>query len=183
MADRERLLDQLEVLDETQLDRLEDDDFFLQQARDELGAFIADFDRLVSQPEAEMPTVRSNLDFLVAIVRADIAPRLREWFRPLDTGEDGVALDRGWRHHPERTGPIGPEAAGVEWSFEGHHVRDLAFNGTHATGWKVTVRGVSLVGVEDSKFQIRRYVDWAGLYAQLGLTMNWRTPVATPPAP
>jgi hypothetical protein len=28
---------------------------------------------------------------------------------------------------------------------------------------------------------VRRYIDWAGLFAQLGLTLNWRTPVASEP--
>jgi hypothetical protein len=37
------------------------------------------------------------------------------------------------------------------------------------------------MGVEEDRFRVRRYVDWAGLFAQLGLTLNWRTPVTPEP--
>lgn len=53
-----------------------------------------------------------------------------------------------------------------------------SFNGITTSGREVTARGFTLVGVEDELFKVRRYVYWAGLFAQLGLTVNWRTPTA-----
>ena len=46
----------------------------------------------------------------------------------------------------------------------------------------VIVHGFTLFGVElddrgETRAMVRRYVDWAGVFAQLGLTLNWRTPV------
>ncbi len=58
-----------------------------------------------------------------------------------------------------------------------------AFNGIPASGRGVTVHGFSLLGVEDERLVVRRYVDWAGLFAQLGLTLNWRTPVSPDAVP
>jgi topoisomerase IA-like protein len=43
------------------------------------------------------------------------------------------------------------------------------------------VRGFSLFVVEDGEFRVRRYIDWIGLYAQLGLGVNWRVPIDTVP--
>jgi hypothetical protein len=35
--------------------------------------------------------------------------------------------------------------------------------------------------VADTKLDVRRYIDWAGLYAQLGLVVNWRVPILADP--
>ena len=76
---------------------------------------------------------------------------------------------------------------GSEWSFAGAHTVDGAFNGLAASGKDVVVRGYTIMSAEPvdkgdgTDFKVRRYVDWAGLYGQLGLSINWRVPVAAPP--
>lgn len=61
---------------------------------------------------------------------------------------------------------------------------EAAFDKTAPSGREVVVRGFTLMGLEDDgQFKVRRYVDWAGVFTQMGLTLNWRTPVlADPPA-
>jgi hypothetical protein len=116
-------------------------------------------------------SLRGELEYPVAIVRADVVPRLQRWFTPT-TGD-------GWQHEPARSGAIGDASVGVEWSYQGKHDKDRVFNGVRATGAQVVVRGFTLVGAEDGALRLRRYIDWAGLFGQLGLSVNWRIPVAT----
>jgi hypothetical protein len=128
-------------------------------------------------PGALIDRLREDTEFLVALARADTRPHLASWF----TERRIEGQESGWSYDRERTGPLGPNAAGVEWSWIGVHddqQGDGAFNTIAASGQEVTVRGVTLVGVEDGRFRVRRYMDWAGLFAQLGLALNWRTPVA-----
>jgi hypothetical protein len=159
---------------------------------DELSDEPALLDRLRpvwGQPRELIEALRNDIGLLVAVARADTRPHLVRWFSDLD-------IDRakeGWSHDPERTGPIGPLAAGVEWTWRGRHNKvlpdnlvpeeplELPFNGIAPSDREVTVHGVSLMGVEDDQFMVRRYVDWVGVYAQLGLTLNWRTPVSSEP--
>ena len=103
-----------------------------------------------------------------------------QWFSELDVDGNG----RGWQVDRERSGAIGPNAVGVEWTWRGVHDdvnRVGAFNGVAASGREVLVHGFTLMGVEEGGFRLRRYIDWAGLWAQLGLTLNWRTPVSPEP--
>jgi hypothetical protein len=125
---------------------------------------------------------------LLAVAEADTAPMLRQWF-----SERGIVrAESGWEHDPERTGRIGESAVGVEWRWTGVHddggeqgdddPSPPSFNSLPPSGNEVTVHGFSLFGVEldergEEAALVRRYVDWAGLFAQLGLTLNWRTPV------
>jgi hypothetical protein len=51
------------------------------------------------------------------------------------------------------------------------------FNGIRATDRPVVVRGFTILSIEEERLKVRRYVDWVGLYGQLGLTFNWRVPV------
>jgi hypothetical protein len=147
---------------------------------DELTAEqLEQFRALQQQPVELMEVLRDDIELLVAIARADTRPHLLHWF-----SEHGVEQAAGWTHDPERTGPIGSFAAGVEWSWVGRHDddgADGAFNGIAPSQREVIVRGMSLMGVEEDEFRVRRYVDWAGVYAQLGLTLNWRTPVRSEP--
>ena len=128
-------------------------------------------------PGALIDQLREDTELLVALARADTRPQLASWFTELRI----EGQESGWSYDRERTGPLGRNAAGVEWSWIGVHddqQSDGAFNTIAASGNDVIVRGVTLMSVEDSRFQVRRYIDWAGLFAQLGLTLNWRTPVS-----
>lgn len=125
-------------------------------------------------PGALIHRLREDTEFLVTLARADTQPYLAAWFTEiLIEGQES-----GWSYDGERTGPLGRNAAGVEWSWTGVHDNLHGdFNTIAASGKAVTVRGVTLMGVEEGRFRVRRYVDWAGLFAQLGLALNWRTPV------
>ena len=124
-----------------------------------------------------METIRGDIDFLVALARADMRPYLVTWF----TERPRAGAENGWVHEPDRSGVVGASAAGVEWRWTGIHDDDGhpggAFNGTTPSGLDVEVTGFTLMSIENDRFTVRRYIDWAGLYAQLGLTLNWRTPV------
>ena len=134
-------------------------------------------DRLSSatDPSALLELLRGDVDLAIAVAEADTRPSLRTWFA-------GQGIERAetepWRADSERTGPIGPSSVGVEWTWTGDH-RDETFNGIAPTGRAVVVRGFTLFSVEDGGFAVRRYVDWAGVFAQLGLTLNWRSPVSS----
>ena len=136
------------------------------------------FAALRENPDDLLAHLRDDVELTVALARADTRPHLVAWFSEMgiERREDG-----GWSHDPERTGPIGPNAVGVEWRWVGKHddKRERSFNAVAPSDREVTVRGFTLMGAEDGRFRVRRYIDGAGLFAQLGLSLNWRTPVAS----
>lgn len=141
---------------------------------EELGPFRSIYEQLRERPDELIANARDQLGLAVAIARADTVPRLKKWFT------EGAGFDAP----AERTGALGTRSVGVEWSYTGRHDKDLAFNGLRASGRTVEVRGYTVVGVEEGKLQVRRYVDWVGLFGQLGLSVNWRIPLpADAPAP
>lgn len=149
---------------------------------DELTAEQLDrFLSLQDDPVALVSALREDTELLVALARADTRPTLVTWFsEQLVTGNE-----TGWTHDPERSGAVGEAAAGVEWSWHGVHDdtgKAGAFNSTTGSDRRVTVHGFTLMGVEADEFLVRRYVDWAGVFAQLGFSLNWRTPVQPEPS-
>jgi hypothetical protein len=129
--------------------------------------------------------LRETPAFGLRLIEADAVLVLGEWF---------TIRGDGWQVDPDRWGLLGNNAFGAAWEYEGVHNLPFAFNGTPATNRDVTVRGFTVIGppteAERRRFQtdpdrarFRRYVDWAGLYAQLGLTLNWRIPVPTDQLP
>lgn len=139
--------------------------------QDELGEWLGTFEELWAVPGDLVGVLREQLEFAVAVARADTRPYLATWFE--ETGE-------GWRAETQRSGPLGPASVAVDWEFEGVHSKD-AFNGLAASGRPVVVRGLSIFGVDEERFTVRRHVDWAGLFAQLGLTLSWRVPMSDGP--
>jgi hypothetical protein len=134
-----------------------------------------------------MERVRADIGLQFALARADTRPHLILWF-----SEHGVSRSAGWVPDPVRSGPIGDGAVGTEWSWTGVHDRvpeatapgsgpEPSFNSTAPSGREVVVRGFTLMSVDDDQLTVRRYVDWAGVFTQLGLTLNWRTPVLAGP--
>lgn len=119
-------------------------------------------------------TEADDLPYWAAVARADAAPRLVMWFSPTS----------GWAYEPRQSGLIGEEGFfGVRWSFGGRHDKP-GFNGLPPSGRTVDVRGFTLFGPGGEDFQdfkFHRFVDWVGLYAQLGLTLNWRIPLPASP--
>jgi hypothetical protein len=140
--------------------------------------------QLMEQPDDHIGALLGDPDLQVAIARADVVPRLLGWFTP-DTPDEHGGRDRwGWSYAPERSGTIGASAV-VEWSFAGTYTEDgnggdpptgTLFNGVLRLDQPAELHGVTFMGVEGGEFRLRRYIDWIGFYAQLGLTVNWRTP-------
>ena len=60
----------------------------------------------------------------------------------------------------------------VEWAFHCKHIAPFA--GIPATNRVVTIQGVTIVRVRGAKTTYRRYVDWAGLMAELGVSASFR---------
>jgi hypothetical protein len=153
-----------ETFRETFLDEL--------RARDQEDLYL----RLEGSPGDLLDLVTSDDGFREDLSRADALSFLKTLFEP-QRGEES------WQATAERSGRLGEAAAGTEWSFEGLHVHDDVFNGIRATGRPVVVRGFTIMSLEEERFKVRRYVDWAGLYGQLGLTVNWRVPLENPLPP
>lgn len=110
-----------------------------------------------------------NTELIDRFGRADTLPFLQTWF---------TEVEPGWQMDVDRSGALGAQSVGIEWSFHGVHDTDGAFNGLAASMREVDVRGFSIIGMERDRLQVRRYVDWAGLFAQLHLTLNWRMPLS-----
>jgi hypothetical protein len=149
---------------------------FLDKFLAELGDYEDLFDRVKDSPHELLEEVTSDEGFREGLARADALSFLTTMFTPRRG-------DESWQPNAERSGRLGEASTGTEWSFEGLHDQDDVFNGIRATGRSVVVRGFTIMGVEEERFRVRRYVDWAGLYGQLGLTVNWRVPLENPLPP
>ena len=128
---------------------------------------------LAEDPDECVAILREDPELRSRSARADVAPQLRGWFAPDYPGGD-------WHVDPVTSASDAEPLVGVEWSYEGVH-SEPTFDGLRATGRRVVVRGFSLFVVEDGEFRVRRYIDWMGLYAQLGLSVNWRLPIDAVP--
>jgi len=109
---------------------------------------------------------------LSALARADTVSSMEQWF-----------ADRanGWQPEHRRSGTIGVESAGVEWTYAGSYSRDRTFHGAPAQDQPVAAHGFTIFSVENGVFTVFRHIDWAGLFAQLGFTLNTRVPLDPPP--
>jgi hypothetical protein len=127
---------------------------------------------------ALLARLRDDPAFGLKLVAADSVAALSQWF---------TAARGGWREEADRWGLLGDNAYGAAWVYEGDHDIPFAFNGVPASGRPVTVRGFTLIGPDPSRtdagVRFRRYVDWAGVFGQLGLTLNWRIPLPKMPPP
>jgi hypothetical protein len=131
------------------------------------------FERLhrADDHSALLDEMRGDAPFALAVARADCITYLRQWFTRTD----------GWKTVDERSGAAGAAGVAVEWTYSGVHDGAAMFNSLAPTGRPVIVRGVTMAGVEKGRLKLCRYVDWAGVFAQLGLTLNWRVPVPSTP--
>ena len=139
------------------------------EALEDLGDLRDAYEALEEDPEGLFGALRESVDLQVAMARADIRPHLRAWFTE--------TVD--WQNDPQTSGVVGPGAAGVEWMWQGVHDKDGTFNGLSPSGREIVVRGFTLIGIEEGRLVLRRYIDWAGLYEQLGLALSWRLPLPT----
>ena len=137
---------------------------------------VARYRELQEDWPALLEALTGDPAFGLKVVEVDSVVVLSQWFRPTD----------GWRAEEGQWGLLGDNAFGVAWEYDGIHDIPSAFNGLPASDRPVTVRGFTLIGPDPSRrgrVQIRRYVDWAGVFGQLGLTLNWRIPVEPRRAP
>ncbi|HZM31893.1 MAG TPA: hypothetical protein VFB77_15460 [Acidimicrobiales bacterium] len=111
---------------------------------------------------------------LAALAKADTLSSMEQWF---------VDRDGGWQPEHRRSGSLGDQAAGVEWTYEGSYTLDRALHGAPAVGQPVEAHGFTIFGVDDGGFTVFRHLDWAGLFAQLGFTLNTRVPLHLEPEP
>jgi hypothetical protein len=125
---------------------------------------------------ALMEELQSNSHHWEQLARIDSRPWLVSWFTP--TIDWHPTLEGA----PPIGGPIGGSGwVGTVWSFGGRHDISDVFNGLPATGRDIVVRGFTLMGVVDEagvpRFRLRRFIDWIGVFSQLGLSVDWRVPV------
>ena len=142
-----------------------------ERADDIEGRMADDPDRLVSD-------LRDDPEMTRALVEADARNVLEKWFSPRS--------DESLKFTDGRFGPVGETDAGAEWVFEGRHDQADVFRGLPATGRPVDVHGFTVVASRPDEHGrsipvFTRHIDWAGLYAQLGLTINWRVPLDPEP--
>ena len=131
-------------------------------------------DQVANDPRGLVDQMAHDPVLLDVLARADVASSMHAWFSD---------RDQIWRSALERAGRLGESAAAIEWTFMGTHDIPGTLNHLPATFRSVEVHGVSIFGAEDGKLAVRRHIDWAGLYAQLGLTLNWRVPLDPNPGP
>jgi hypothetical protein len=142
------------------------------RAQDLETAVLADPAGLIAQMGERTEDERERgevSELLAAMAEADTRSSMEQWF-----------VDRagGWRPEHGRSGVLGDQAVGVEWTYEGTYTRDRTFHGAPALGQPVEAHGFTIFAVDGDGFTAFRHIDWAGLFAQLGFTLNTRVPLA-----
>jgi hypothetical protein len=104
------------------------------------------------------------------LIRDDVTASLEKFF----------TTTRGFNRPEPFTGePIANEThTAIVWEYSGVHTEPI--NGIRPTQREVTVRGVTIVDHTGKEPAFHRYIDWAEVMGQLGLTITGR-PIATPP--
>jgi hypothetical protein len=98
--------------------------------------------------------------------------------------------EEGWAVNEARSGRIGESGPlGVDWTYQTTHDRGSTrearkvseqfapFLALPPTNRRISAHGFTMLASEDSRFVLHRYIDLAGLYAQLGLGLSWRLPI------
>jgi hypothetical protein len=67
------------------------------------------------------------------------------------------------------------QVAAVPWTY--HCLHNGNFQELFPTGRELFIQGMTLVDSRRGDPQLHRYVDWAGVYVQLGLEVSSRIPV------
>jgi hypothetical protein len=107
------------------------------------------------------------------IVFADTLANMLQWF----SSDEVVEFTEG------RSGAVGTDVAGAEWTYRGVHDVPAAFNGLPATGRPVEVHGFTVLSASAGELMVTRHIDWAGLFTQLGLGLDLRVPMTPEPDP
>ncbi|MBV8950425.1 MAG: hypothetical protein JOZ99_06090 [Actinobacteria bacterium] len=115
-----------------------------------------------------MATIEEHDSF--RLVGADVIEGLGAAFEPVE--EDTFTVTEAF----SATDAITTDAvAAVPWEYRCVHAG--AFQGLFPTGRELRIPGVTLVDYRGEEPMFARYVDWAAVIEQLGLTVSWRVPV------
>jgi hypothetical protein len=116
-----------------------------------------------------------EIDLAIELVTQDVEDGVGAWLRADADLEIGVVGNVA--------AADGSELTMVQWVHRGHnHGTDDPFIGLAPKDAVLEVHGITLVqdgGTGDHLF--RRYVDWVGVYDQLGLAVSARLPVSELP--
>jgi hypothetical protein len=105
------------------------------------------------------------------LIRTDVLGSLEQYFSPTE----GFNVARPFASAE----PIANDShTAVVWEFSGIHTGD--FLGIKPTRRAVVIRGVTVVDHSKEPAQFHRYVDWAEVMGQLGLSITGRPAVADP---
>jgi hypothetical protein len=104
-------------------------------------------------------------DRVVSLVIEDLSAALSEAFPT-------TLLEDAFRPAPGLEQPISSEAGtAVAWEYHGNERHNpLAREGFWGSLRPVVVRGVTVVTGKEGEELFHRYIDWAGVYDQLGMT-------------
>jgi hypothetical protein len=119
-------------------------------------------------PERAFPELEQS----IAAVEEDVATAL-----------DDFGLIRGDGFRTQVVGRLDDRDM-VQWEYDGVAGRDFLELGGDEVEVPVTVRGVTFVYLEPEESEqpfFVRYVDWIGVYGQLGMTISWRRPIPGAP--
>ena len=112
-------------------------------------------------------------DQAVELVREDVERGVGRWLpadSPLEIGVSGELSDAAF--------------TAVQWVHRGRNAGAGSdpFIGLAPTGTEVEVHGVTLIEeIDGGPVLFRRYVDWVGVFDQLGLAVNGRLAVSEHP--
>jgi len=115
-----------------------------------------------------MPAIHEHETF--EVVRKDFESVAREAFEPSD--DEAFAVVEDLRGEEMLTNG---NVTVVPWVYRCRHVGD--FNGLFPTQRELQIDGVTIVDDRGGETLLRRYIDWGGVIAQLGLDVSWRLPV------
>ena len=94
----------------------------------------------------------------------------------LDKGFEGVFSAESGFVHVDSTEPSPDGTTAVAWQY--HAVHDGEFLGLAPTRQSLVIEGVTLASQGPDGWQLRRYIDWLGVAAQLGMTLSGRPVVS-----
>jgi hypothetical protein len=112
-----------------------------------------------------------TVDDALAAVRQDLMQGFEGIFVPLDDPSEALSP----------VGVFADDTVGAEdvsvmaWEWRVVHAGPL--QGTPATGIELTIRGMTAIDGRRGEPQFSRYIDWLGLYADLGAVTIARPPV------
>jgi hypothetical protein len=100
---------------------------------------------------------------IIQLVGEDITEGLRAMFEPTEGFRVRDAFEEG----------IGDDVvAAVPWEYECAHTGD--FQGVFPTGRAMRIEGLTIVDQRGEQPAFIRYIDWAAVFGQLGMTVSTR---------